>query len=104
MPNETLTVALISEVFFGDGAGERLRERLGEAKSRGADLAVLPELALNPWSPATKSQRDDDAEAPDGPRACLQMEVAKEIGIALVGGAIIRDPATGRRRSTALVH
>jgi predicted amidohydrolase len=43
-----LTVALISEVYWQpDGTG-RLRDRLAQAADRGADLAVLPELPLNP--------------------------------------------------------
>jgi len=98
-----MTVALISEVFDADDAGERLRLRLGEAKEGGAELAVLPELPLNPWSPATKHQRDDDAEPPGGPRSTMQREAARDLGIGLVGGAIVRDPETGVRRNTALI-
>ena len=98
-----LTVALISEVFWeADGAG-RLRQRLAEAAERGADLAVLPELPLNPWRPATKDAHDDDAEGMDGPRATTQREAAKESGIGMVGGIIHRDGDTGRRTSRALV-
>jgi len=101
--NSTLTIALISDVFFDDRPAERLRARLAEAESAGAALAVLPELPLNPWSPATKSARDDDAEPPDGPRSKMQSEAARSVGIGLVGGAIVRDPATGWRHNTALV-
>jgi predicted amidohydrolase len=98
-----LTVALISEVFWeADGAG-RLRQRLAEAVERGADLAVLPELPLNPWRPATKEAHEDDAEGVDGPRATTQREAAKEAGIGLVGGIIHRDDGTGRRTSRAIV-
>jgi len=100
---QTLTVALISDVFYGEGAADRLRQRLREAKDGGAELAVLPELPLNPWSPATKQQRDDDAEPPGGTRATLQRELAGEIGIGLIGGAIVREPESGVRRNTALI-
>lgn len=97
-----LTVALVSEVFWEpDGAG-RLKERLAEAAERGADLAVLPELPFNPWSPATKDARAEDAEPTDGPRARAQGEAAAEAGIGLVGGIIHRDQG-GRRTSRALV-
>lgn len=97
-----LTVALISEVFWeADGVG-RLKDRLAEAAERGADLAVLPELPLNPWSPATKDAHDDDAEAMDGPRAQAQGEAAAEAGIGLVGGIIHRDPDR-RRTSRAII-
>lgn len=98
-----LTLALISETFWEPDGPVRLRERLAEAAERGADLAVLPELPLNPWSPATKEPRDDDAEATDGPRARSQAEAAREAGVGLVGGIIHRDPATGRRASRAMV-
>lgn len=98
-----LTVALISEVYWQpDGIG-RLRERLAQAADRGADVAVLPELPLNPWSPGTKQPRDDDAEPMGGPRMSAQAEAAAEAGIGLVGGIIHRDEATARRTSRALV-
>lgn len=98
-----LAIALISEVFWQPDGAVRLRERLAEAAGRGADLAVLPELPLNPWSPATPTPRDDDAEPMDGPRARAQAAAAREAGIGLVGGIIHRDPGTGRRTSRALV-
>ena len=60
---ETLRVALISEVFFDETAGERLLALLQEARRQGAELAVLPEIPLNPWSPAPTSANDDDAES-----------------------------------------
>jgi predicted amidohydrolase len=98
-----LTVALISEVFWEADGAQRLRQRLAEAAERGADLAVLPEIPLHPWRPATKDVHDDDAETMDGPRATTQREAAAEAGIGLVGGIIHRDAATGRRTSRALV-
>jgi predicted amidohydrolase len=96
-------VALVSEVFWQpDGAG-RLAERLDQCVERGADLALLPELPLNAWRPATKVPRDEDAEPMDGRRATIQAEAARGAGIGLVGGIIHRDPATGRRTSRVLV-
>jgi len=95
-------VALIRDVFFGAGAAERLTRRLREARDKGAALAVLPEIPCNPWSPATTQARDDDAEEQGGPRWRMQSEAARSIGIALVGGAIVRD-ASGVRRNTAIV-
>ncbi len=97
-----LAIALVSEVFWEpDGAG-RLKQRLAEAAERGADLAVLPEIPLNPWSPATKDADDADAEPMDGRRATVQAEAAAEAGIGLVGG-IIHRADDGRRTSRALV-
>jgi predicted amidohydrolase len=97
-----LTVALVSEVFWEPDGAIRLKQRLTEAAERGADLAVLPEIPLNPWSPATKDADDADAEPMNGPRARAQAEAAAEAGIGLVGGIIHRDES-GRRTSRALV-
>jgi N-carbamoylputrescine amidase len=97
-----LTVALVSEVYWQpDGLG-RLDQRLDEAARRGADIAVLPELPLHPWHPATKDAVDDDAEPMDGPRMTAQAAAARRAGIGLVGGIIHRDES-GRRTSRALV-
>ena len=97
-----LTVALISEVFWEpDGLG-RLDERLDEAVRRGADVALLPELPLHPWRPATTQAVDEDAEPMAGPRMSAQASAARRAGIGLVGGIIHRD-ADGRRTSRALV-
>ena len=98
-----LTVALVSEVFWQpDGIG-RLGETLDQCAERGADLALLPELPLNRWRPATKSPSDEDAEPMDGPRASAMASAARAAGIGLVGGIIHRDAATGRRTSRVLV-
>lgn len=98
-----LTVALISDTFFSEDADLRLRARLRQARAAGAELAVLPEIPLNPWSPATTVVRDEDAEEPGGPRHRTMSAAAREAGIGLVGGAIVRDPASGRRHNRALV-
>ena len=101
--NGRLTVALISDVFWQpDGIG-RLGDRLDEAARRGADVAVLPEIPLNPWSPASQEPNDDDGEPMGGPRMTAQAEAAAEAGIGLVGGIIHREASTGRRTSRALV-
>lgn len=97
-----LTVALVSETYWEADGAQRLKQRLAEAVERGADLAVLPEIPLNPWRPATKQAREEDAEPMDGPRARAQAEAAAEAGIGLVGGIIHRDES-GRRTSRALV-
>ncbi len=102
MNEEIFHVALISDVFYDNNSAQRLQDRLGEAKDLGASLAVLPEIPLNPWSPATKQARDDDAEAPGGERHAIQADAAKAVGIALIGGAIVKDPQTGIRYNTAL--
>lgn len=102
MNKDTFTVALISEVFPAASDEARLRDRLSEAKGQGAEVAVLPEIPLNPWSPATKTPRDDDGEAPGGRRHQMLARAAKEVGIAVVGGAIVQQPDNSRR-NTALV-
>ncbi len=99
----TLAIALISDTFFDDAPDARLRARLAEARHLGARLAVLPEIPLNPWSPATKVRRDDDAEETGGPRHRMMASAARDAGIGLVGGAIVVDSETGHRHNTALV-
>jgi predicted amidohydrolase len=98
-----LTIALISDTFFSEDAGMRLRARLDEARAAGAELAVLPEIPLNPWSPATTVAREEDAEEPGGARHRMMSAAAREAGLGLVGGAIVRSPSTGLRHNTAVV-
>lgn len=100
--SDTLTVALLSEVFFDDSAESRLRDRLVESKERGADLALIPEIGCNPWSPATKASLASDAEPIGGPRHQMQQRLAREVGIGLVGAAIVVNEH-GSRRNRALV-
>jgi predicted amidohydrolase len=100
----SLTVALIHEVFHeGDGA-MRLCRRLREARDQGAELALLPELPLQPWIPATRERREEDAEEPGGPIHRGLAESARQVGIGVMGGAIVRDPSTGRRFNRALLY
>ncbi|OGN82576.1 MAG: hypothetical protein A2X23_01400 [Chloroflexi bacterium GWC2_73_18] len=100
---EQLTVALISDVFFSADGAERLAARLREARTAGAELAVLPEIPLNAWVPAHREPSDADAEELGGLRTRAQQAAARAAGIGLVGGVIARDTATGRRFNTALV-
>jgi len=103
MSHPSLKIALITEVFFDDLDGERLTRRFCEARAAGADLAVLPELPLDPWVPATRDADPADAEEPHGRRHQLQADAAKQAGIAVLGGAIVLDPDTGKRHNTALL-
>jgi len=104
MAQDTLTIAIITEVFPDPMSWGLLPAILSEAKTLGAELAVLPEIPLNPWSPASKASRDDDAEEVDGPRQAALSAAASETGVAVLGGAIIRDPDTGVRHNTALLY
>ena len=97
-----LNVALLRMVFPGPDSIGNLCDALEQAHSQGAQLAVLPEIPLNVWSPATKMRQDDEAEPPAGWRHRVMSEAAREVGIALIGGAIVRDPNTGRCHNTAL--
>lgn len=103
MSHSSLNIALLTEVFFDDIRGERLIRRLREARAAGADLAVLPELPLDPWIPATRDADPEDAEEPGGRRHQLQAAAAREAGIAVLGGAIVRDSETGKRHNAALL-
>jgi predicted amidohydrolase len=100
-----LRVSLISDTFFSRDAASRLRDRLVEAKAQGAVLAILPEIPLNPWSPATRVARSEDEEMLGGTRYNLLSKLSAEVGIHLIGGAIVRssDGDTSRRHNTSLV-
>lgn len=98
---ESLAVALISDTFYDRDPALRLRARLQEARSLGAELAVLPELAMNPWAPATKHANPDDAEELGGSRTQIQQAAAREVGIALIGAVLTIE--NGIRRNTSVV-
>ena len=102
--DERILVALLTDVFLEDSDHLRLREYLLEAKSSGATLAVLPELPLNPWSPANRESIREDAEPLGGLRQQVFSRMSSEIGIALLGGAIVTDSKTGKRYNTALFY
>ena len=103
MPADVLTIALVTEVFHGPGGEARLAALLAEARSLGAELAVLPELPLDPWFPCAHAVSEADAEPPQGPRHRALANAAATAGLALLGSAVVRDPATGRRHHTALL-
>lgn len=98
-----LTVALIHDVFHGPSAERRLEQALLAARRDGAELAVLPELPLDAWPAAIRCPDDADAEAPGGRRHRLLSEAASSSGVAVLGGAITRDPTSGRRFNRALL-
>lgn len=100
---DALVVALVTEVFHEPDGADRLERRLREARKRGARLAVLPELPLNRWCPSTREPSEEDAEGPSGFRQAAQARAASRAGLFLMGGAIVRDPDSGRRHNTALL-
>lgn len=104
MPDSILTVAIVTDAFPTERDWPRLLDLLKEARGRGGELAVLPEIPLNPWSPASRVALEEDAEEVDGPRQRFQARAAAEVGIALLGGAIVRDPGSGARHNTALLY
>ena len=103
MNAEFLTVALITDVFPHRDEEERLLTHLREAKAQGAQMAVLPELPLNRWAPLSRVLSDADAEPPYGPRESAMAVAARATGLAVLGGAIVRDPASGHRHNTAVL-
>ncbi|MFC1791178.1 carbon-nitrogen hydrolase family protein [Gemmatimonadota bacterium] len=104
MAPDTLTLALITQAFPYPADWERIPEVLRGARAAGAGFAVLPEIPLNPWSPASKVALDEDAEEVDGPRQKVLAAAARDAGLAVLGGVIIRDPDTGVRHNTALLY
>jgi predicted amidohydrolase len=103
MASDTLKTALITETFFDEEGPARLTQRLKEARAQGAGLAVLPELPLNSWAPAERTPREADAEPPGGAREAAQTRAARDSGVWLLGGIIVRDPHTDRRHNEAIL-
>lgn len=103
MSEGVFRVALVTEVFPEPSDSSLLIDLLSRAREDGADLAVLPELPFNSWAPGTKQQRPEDAEAPGGPRQSAMIEAAREVGIAVLGGAIVIEPTSGERHNTAVL-
>ena len=101
MTDGRLKIALIHDVFFGDGAEERLDALLDEAKTGGAELAVLPELPFDRWIPGTREIRSEDAEEPNGLRHRRVCTAAGRAGLGLCGGAIVVE--NGVRLNRALL-
>jgi 5-aminopentanamidase len=102
MAHDTLAVALLSEVFPDAPAWQRLPAALAGARALGAELVVLPELPLNPWSPATTQARGEDAEPPQGPRHRALADAARATGVAVLGGAIVEEHGVRRNRALLL--
>ena len=98
-----LSIALLTDTFAGPDDGFRLLERLQAAKAQKAALAVLPEIPLNRWVPATKTAQASDAELTGGWRERRLSSAAASCGIAVLGGVIRLHPFSGRRYNTALL-
>ncbi len=103
MTADSLTVALITEVFPSADEAGRLLDHLRRARALGAELAVLPELPMDPWVPVTRQADETDAEPPGGPRQRRLQSAAREAGVAVLGGVIESDPTTGTRFNTAVL-
>ena len=100
--SKTLTVALVRDLFPVPSRAESLTQCLVEARRQGAELAVLPELPYNIWSPATPNARADDAEGSRGWRISMQHQAARTAKIAVLGG-VIRRLKDGTRLNLAVM-
>jgi predicted amidohydrolase len=94
-----LTVALLSEVYTDLAAQSRLPAALADARNRGAELVVLPELPLNPWSPATPRVHPEDSEPLFGVRHRTLSAAARDARVALLGGAIVTKDGVRHNRA-----
>jgi len=101
MADRTLRVAMVHQVFPGASGAEPLVATLQDCARRGAELAVLPELPLDRWAPATRDVSDADAEESGGRRYRELSDAARAGGLALLGGAITRE--RGRRFNRGLL-
>jgi len=99
MEDHAITIALISEVFSSE---DSLIASLQEAHEQGTELAILPELPLHSWSPATKIAKADDAEPSGGHREMMLRNAARKTRTGILGG-VIRELPDGRRINLALL-
>src|SRR5688572_24359935 len=99
MAHDKLAVALLSEVFPDAAARERLTAAVADARERGAELIVLPELPLHPWSPASAQARPEDSEPPEGPRHRALATAARKAEVAVLGGAIVEEHGVRHNRA-----
>ncbi len=97
--SDAFVIALIREIFNSE---DTLTSCLRNAQAHGAELALLPELPLNTWSPATKLRKSEDAEFPGGWRETMLRSSARKAGIAVLGG-VIRQRDDGSRVNLALL-
>jgi predicted amidohydrolase len=99
-----MTIALVSDLFFGNDSERCLCDRLEGARAAGATLAVLPELPLDPWYPAGQEAGAEESEAPGGRRFQTIAKAASAVGIGVVGGAIVQVPNSAKQRhNTTLI-
>lgn len=94
-------IALISELYITESdqqatPQDRLTSRLNEARQRGASIALLPELPMDRWYPSKKQNEDKqvlESYCVSGmldSRIVFMSNSAREAGIILVGGVIMR--------------
>ncbi len=107
MKNPGITIGLVQMAMTNDAA-QNLKKALtliADAKKKGADLVVLPELFLSPYF----CQKKDDANAfkttepMPGPTTEALSKAAKEHGVVLVGGSIFEKGSDGKNYNTAPV-
>jgi len=102
---KTLTVALAQQAC-GASRNENLAESIRlirEAKSRGAELVLLPELHLGPYFCQVEDTANFDlAEPIPGPTTEALGQVAKELGVVIVASLFERR-APGLYHNTAVV-
>ena len=98
--DDVARVAIVHDIFHGDGAEERLLAQLQHAKRQGAGLAVLPELPFDKWMAHRRDTRSDaDGEQAGGRRQCMLARCAQTAGLAVLGGAIVCSDANSERHN-----
>ena len=103
--NETVIACCQLAPRFGEPVANRAgaRRAIIDARARGADLVVLPELAVSGYAFAGPQEAWSLAEALDGPTVSGWAELAHELGIVIVGGICELDAARGVLCNTAVL-
>ena len=107
MEKRIVTLGLV-QMSMSDVANDNMQQalvRIKEAKSKGADVVILPELFLSPYF----CQKKDDASAfkttelIPGPSTDILSQAAKEHDIVLIGGSIFEKGSDGKNYNTTPV-
>jgi 5-aminopentanamidase len=86
-----------------DGTRQAVWTAVRKAAGAGAEIVVLPELALTGSAFASRAEALERAEEPDGPTAQSMSRLAGELGVVLVLGFCERDAGAGPFNSALVI-
>ena len=100
-----VTLALAQFAMESDPAANLARaiDYIRRGAQAGAQIVCLPELFRSPYFCRTEQSPRDYAEAVPGEVGAVLCQVAKELGVAIVGGSVYERASDGTKFNTSLV-